>query len=102
MTSDQDDEDDHIRADPRIDLIDHRGDPRNELRAAEEAEDRAPGSPTGPLSLTTNDKGNSKTSPKSSTEVSQDREILRVFLCVKFAIHGNGDANIDQRLRNVK
>lgn len=80
VTSDQDDEDENIRSDPRIDLIDHRGDPRNELRAAEEAEDRAPGSPIGPLSLTTNDKVNSKASPKTSAEVSQDREISSVWL----------------------
>lgn len=85
VTSDQEDDDDNVRSDPRIDLIDHRGDPRDELRAAEEAENRAPVSPTGPLSLTTNDKGNSKTSPKSSMEVSQDREISPVFCCVKFA-----------------
>lgn len=70
VTSDQEDEDDHIRADPRIDLTDHRGDPRDELRAAEEAEDRAPGSPIRPLSLTTNDKNNGKASPKCISEVS--------------------------------
>jgi len=80
VTSDQDDEDDNIRTDPRIDLIDHRGDPRNELRAAEDAEERAPVSPIGPLSLTTNDKVNRKTSPKSGTEVSGDREISFVLL----------------------
>lgn len=119
VTSDQDDDDDNIRSDPRIDLIDHRGDPRNELRAAEEAEDRAPGSPIGPLSLTTNDKVNSKASPKPSAEVSQDREISSVWLrkvcCGKHlggasgfqnvpstAINGTGLADVDQRLRNTK
>ena len=84
VTSDQDDDDDNIRADPRLDLIDHRGDPRNELRAAEEAEDRAPGSPIGPLSLTTNDKVNSKTSPKPSAEVRIEK--YRLFGCVKLVV----------------
>jgi hypothetical protein len=73
VTSDQEDEDESMRADPRIDLLEHRGDPRDDLRAAEEAEDRGIGSPTGPLSLTTNDKDNAEASPKSNilTEVSQ-------------------------------
>jgi hypothetical protein len=73
VTSEQEDEDESMRADPRIDLIEHRGDPRDDLRASEEAEDRGIGSPTGPLSLTTNDKDNAETSPKSNilTEVSQ-------------------------------
>jgi len=118
VTSDQDDEDDNIRADPRMDLIDHRGDPRDELRAAEEAEDRAPGSPIGPLSLTTNDKVNSKASPKPSAEVSQDRQISFVLLrkvCFgkhpegasgfqnipRVAINGTSLANVDQRQMNT-
>jgi hypothetical protein len=118
VTSDQGDEDDSIRADPRIDLIDHRGDPRNELRAVEEAEDRAPGSPIGPLSLTTNDKVNSKASPKSSAEVSQDRETSSgLLLAVRRGKHVEGASgfqnihpycryrwywpNVDQRLRNT-
>jgi hypothetical protein len=73
VTSDQEDEDENMRVDPRIDMTEHRGDPRDDLRAAEGAEDRAPGSPIGPLSLTTNDKNNTGTSPKPSNlpEVSQ-------------------------------
>ncbi|PNF14791.1 hypothetical protein B7P43_G07614 [Cryptotermes secundus] len=66
VTSDQEDEDEIMRNEPRIDLVDHRGDPRDDLRAAEEAEDRGTGSPTGPLSLTTNDKDNAEASPKSN------------------------------------
>ena len=64
-TSDQEDEDEPIR-EPRIEVAEHRGDPREEIRAAEEAEERAPGSPAAPLSLTTNDKDNSADSPKST------------------------------------
>ena len=73
VASDQDDDDDHVR-DVRID----RGDPREEIRAVEEAEERAPGSPAAPLSLTTNDKDNSADSPKSSNlpEVSDFLPIL--------------------------
>jgi hypothetical protein len=73
VTSDQEDEDESVRADPRIDLTDHRGDPRDDLRMTEEADDRGTESPTGPLSLTTNDKNIAGISPKSSTliEVSQ-------------------------------
>ncbi|XP_021914975.1 uncharacterized protein LOC110827547 isoform X2 [Zootermopsis nevadensis] len=63
VTSDQEDEDDNLRLDPRIDITEHRGDPRDDLRAAE---DREPDSPTAPLSLTTNDKGSTGTSPKPS------------------------------------
>jgi hypothetical protein len=72
VTSDQEDEDETMRADPRLDLMEHRGDPRDDFRAADEAEDRGTGSPTGPLSLTTNDKDNGGASPKSisPTEVS--------------------------------
>lgn len=63
VTSDQEDEDENLRLDPRIDITEHRGDPRDDLRAAE---DREPDSPTAPLSLTTNDKGSTGTSPKHS------------------------------------
>jgi hypothetical protein len=66
VTSEQEDEEEGMRVDPRIDLAEHRGDPRDDLRAAEEVEDRAPGSPIGPLSLTTNDKDNTGASPKSN------------------------------------
>jgi hypothetical protein len=73
VTSEQEDEDECVRNEPRIDLTEHRGDPRDDLRAAEEADDRGAASPIGPLSLTTNDKDIAGTSPKSSTlmEVSQ-------------------------------
>ncbi|KAJ4450392.1 hypothetical protein ANN_01816 [Periplaneta americana] len=66
VTSDQDDDEDNMRPDARMEL-NERGDPRDELRAAEEAEERAPSSPTAPLSLTTNDKDNTGSdSPKPS------------------------------------
>jgi hypothetical protein len=86
VTSDQEDEDESMRADPRIELAEHRGDPRDDLRAAEEAEDRGTGSPIGPLSLTTNDKDNAETSPKSNilTEVSQQQSYRTTLLFCYF------------------
>jgi hypothetical protein len=90
VTSDQEDEDENLRVDQRIDLTEHRGDPRDELRAAEGAENRSPGSPTAPLSLTTNDKDNTGTSPKSSIlpEVSQSMYKLHVLFHLKVCGYG--------------
>ncbi|KDR21872.1 DNA-binding protein SATB2, partial [Zootermopsis nevadensis] len=74
VTSDQEDEDDNLRLDPRIDITEHRGDPRDDLRAAE---DREPDSPTAPLSLTTNDKGTMH--PARIGDLSRQQERLHSF-----------------------
>ncbi|XP_067010327.2 homeobox protein dve-1 [Anabrus simplex] len=73
--SDQEEDDDHVEprsvVDPRLDP---RGDPRADLRRDHSEMDDGPGSPTAPLSLTTNDKDNncSNVSPKPQSSPHMD------------------------------